>query len=288
MPRQGTPPTAGIDSLMIPGDRLLSKVVWDLRDEQSEVTAYEKAIDGLTSREDFSSDDLDALEASLRDRFGPRRDEHALTLQQIAQIAEKFHLASEEVEMLSRDLAIALDPRVSPFVLQVPRQVSINRATVKLREVSAQIFTACDLLTNALETAETLNTSQAMDQDDAKKLNDLRQDHEDDILHIEALHRKYSILAERPDCALDLSPENRRTISDERRKTISFCIFDFWRAQGRPLTMTTDPKANNPRRGPLYEFVNAIVVCLNDPGVTLSGHTIFDDVREYKAANKLP
>ena len=279
-------PIAGSDDLIIPGDRLLARVAWDLRDEQSEVTAYETAVDALTDRKDFTSDDIDALEAALRDRFSPRRDEQALTLRQTALIAEKAQFALDHVETLSRELAAILDPTKSPFVLHVPRRVAVNRGAVKLREVHAQIFSACDLLTSALETAETLDTSQAKDRDGAEKLNTLRREHEDATLLLEALHRKYGILAEQPDCALDLSPENRRTISDERRKMILFRTFDFWAAQGRSLKTTTDPKTKNLRKGPLYEFVNAIVVCLNDPGVTLSGHTIFDDLKEYKATKK--
>ena len=284
---QGTPLIADIDDLLIQGDRLSSKAAWDLRDEQSEVTAYENAIAGLTDRNDFSSDDLYALEASLRDRFGPRRDEHALTPQQTALIAEKFQLAPQAVEMLSKDLAIALNPAEAPFVLQVPRQVSINRASVKLKDVRAKILSACDLLTCALQTIESLDTRQAKDRDGAEKLNKLRQDHEDLIFLGEALHRKYSILADRPDCALDLTPENRRKISDERRKMVLSCIFEFWVAVGRPLTTTTDPTANNHRKGPLYDFVNSIVACVTDPSITLSGHTIFDDLKAYRASNAL-
>jgi hypothetical protein len=39
----------------------------------------------------------------------------------------------------------------------------------------------------------------------------------------------------------------------------------FWAASGRAPAMT-DPKANNTRGGPLYDFVNAVVVCLNVRG----------------------
>jgi hypothetical protein len=207
---------------------------------------------------------------------------------QRAHIAEQFEYALEQIEALSKAVAIELNPTLAPFVLRVPRQVSINRGTAKLRDVQALLFKACDLLTQALEIAETLDTAQANDRDGAEKLNKLRREHEEATRSLEALHRKYSILRKRPDCALDLSPENRRTIADVRRKRIMFCLFDFWAASGRPLTTTTDPKAKNTRGGPLYDFVNAVVVCLNVRGVALSGHTIFDDLKQYKAANKLP
>jgi hypothetical protein len=281
----GDEPTRSNDDVIVPGDRLLSKVAWDLRDEHSEDMAYESAVNALTDRDDFDQTDVDALEVSLREQFGPDRDEHAFTPKQRAHIAEQFEFTLEQAEALSKAVAIELNPTLSPFVLHVPRQVSINRATAKLKEVEALLFKACDLMTQALEIAETLDTAQANDRDGAEKLNKLRREHEEATRSLEALHRKYSILRKRPDCALDLSPENRRKISDERRKTILFCIFDFWAASGRSLTTTT---ADSTRKGPLYEFVNAIVVCLTVRGVALSGHTIFDDLKDYKAANKLP
>lgn len=285
---KGGKPTASNDDVVVPGDRQLSKVQWDIRDEYSEAAAYETEVDALTDREDFTSDDIAELEGALRDRFSPRREEHALTPKQRAHIAEQFEFALEQMEALSKAVAIEVNPTTSPFVLRVPRQVSINRATAKLKDVRTLLFKACDLVTQALEIAETLDTAQATDRDGAEKLNGLRREHEEATRSVEALHRKYSILGKRPDCALDLSPANRRTIADERRKKIMFCLFDFWAASGRPLTTTTDPKANNTRGGRLYDFVNAIVVFLTVPGTTLSGHTIFDDLKEYKAANKLP
>lgn len=283
----GDEPTGSNDDVIVPGDRLLSNVAWDFRDEHSEDMAYESAVNALTDRDDFNQTDVDALEVSLREQFGPDRDEHAFTPKQRAHIAEQFEYAREQMEALSKAVAIELNPTIAPFVLHVPRQVSINRATVKLKDVQALLFKACDLVTQALEIAETLDTAQANDRDGAEKLTRLRRDHEDATRLLEALHRKYSILGKRADCALDLSPANRRTIADVRRKRIMFCLFDFWAAFGRPLTTTTDPKAKNTRGGPLYDFVNAVVVCLNVRGVALSGHTIFDDLKQYKAANKL-
>jgi len=74
---------------------------------------------------------------------------------------------------------------------------------------------------------------------------------------------------------------DRRKVRDERRWSVCCAVFDFWKMTGRKLTFTTDP-ATGERRGALFDFVNAITACLTDPAAKLSGHTIYDELKDYK------
>ncbi len=114
------------------------------------------------------------------------------------------------------------------------------------------------------------------------RLTALLADYERVLREIETLHRKLRFLAETPDAALDLRPADKRAVSDQRRRLVLSCLFAFWDQAGRPLSVTTDPIDNSRRKGPLIEFVNAVVRCLTSPSRELSGDVIYDELTQFK------
>ncbi|NOD49264.1 MULTISPECIES: hypothetical protein [unclassified Ruegeria] len=75
-------------------------------------------------------------------------------------------------------------------------------------------------------------------------------------------------------------PDKRRT-RDERRTIVLRQIFELWERIGRRVSYSTDGVTSE-RRGPLVDFVNAVVPLLSNPPATISGETIRNEMREWR------
>ena len=79
---------------------------------------------------------------------------------------------------------------------------------------------------------------------------------------------------------------DRRKARDLRREIVCWNVFAFWDEQKRSLTYTTNPMTSE-RSGALFDFTNAIVMCVTDPPTRLKGETIRLDLKRFLDA-RLP
>jgi hypothetical protein len=98
---------------------------------------------------------------------------------------------------------------------------------------------------------------------------------------LDAIERDLRVLSKSGDCVLLLKPTDKRLLVDMRRQWILPAIFQFWYEHGPNRRYTTD-KATSERSGPLVEFTNALVSCITDPSLQLSGDTIVKGFASFR------
>ncbi len=270
--------------LEIPADRIRESVPWKLRHEGLEDELFAELLDAVTGDPDFALEDVQALPAKIDVRMIGLDLWDALTPAQVEGISTRFSFPERDVAKLSRDLAVTLNPPLTPSRALLPRTLAVARAQKTMRETITDLEAAADRMTRGIERLDDLDTEQAKNRDGAARFLALRADYDHALREIETLHRKLRLLADTPDVALDLRPADKRAVSDQRRTIVLTCLFEFWTQAGRKLTVTTDPYDNNRRKGPLVEFVNAVVRCITDPSQELSGDVIFDEATHFKSS----
>lgn len=264
-------------------ERLRQTVPWALRDERHEKETLDAALAKLLDREDYTQADVDALVEAQEARYSGRWYREALTEAQIADLAARFDLPEEDLNQLSRRLAAALTPEVEPVLVAVSRTEAMRRAEAKMAEACTHLMKASEEALKAFDLVQSLTLSGLSEAGVAARLDQTRWLHDSVLLDIERIHDRYYALARQTGLFLDLDALDRRTVGDPRRRKILFLLFGFWERTGRPLTITTDPIDNSRRKGPLIDFVNAVVRCITEPAHDLSGETIWMDLKAFRA-----
>ncbi|WP_299641412.1 hypothetical protein [uncultured Ruegeria sp.] len=78
-----------------------------------------------------------------------------------------------------------------------------------------------------------------------------------------------------------LDAQDKQRTRDDRRSVVLWQIFEFWERIGRRVSYNTDGVTSE-RRGPLVDFVNAVVPLLSNPPATISGETIRNEIRGWR------
>ena len=287
------------DLLNIPADGIRQSVPWKIRSDELELDLIEREVSRLEGRggrafdrhgrrieqEAFSEEEIEALPQRVAEQLSKVDLVDALTTTEVQALAKQFDFSADALSSLSKDLARALDTKITPVFSTLPRQKAIARAQKDMQSALGDIMSASEQLLRGFARLEHLNTTQAGDRDGAKRFNTLRKDYDQVLRDVETLHRKLKIISGTPDVALDLRTSDRRAVGDLRRTAVLSCVFAFWESSGRKLTITNDT-VNNRRTGLLIDFVNAIVPSINELSSTLSSETIHDELKLYKRSKR--
>lgn len=270
-------------TLFASAERLRQTVPWALRDELHEKERLDSALAKLLDREDYTQADVDALMEAQEARYSGRWYQEALTAAEIEDASARFDLPEDDLNQLSRRLAVALTPEVEPVLVAVSRTEAMRRAEAKMAEACTHLMKASEEALKAFELVEGLSVSGSAREEERASFDRGRRGHGQVLLDIERLYHRYQALARQTGLLLDLDALDRRTVGDPRRRKILFLLFGFWERTGRPLTITTDPIDNGRRKGLLIDFVNAVVRCITEPAHDLSGETIWMDLKAFRA-----
>lgn len=287
------------DVLNIPADGIRQSVQWKLRSDELEEDLVGRELSLLegrggkaydqcgkhVEREAFSEEEIETLPARVADQLSKIDLVDALTSNEVQELAKQFDFSVDALSALSKDLARALDIKITPVLIPLPREKSIARAQKNTRSAVADVMSASEDLLRGFERLEHLDTFQAGDRHGAKRFDMLRKDYDQVLRDVETLHRKLTILAAAPDVALDLRPSDRRAVGDLRRTEVLSRLFAFWESSGRKLSITNDT-VNNRRRGRLIDFVNAVVLCITEPSSELPSETIHAELKVYKRSKR--
>lgn len=285
-------------TVTIPADGIRQSVPWKLRSDNLEEELIDEELSALMGRggrgydhrgklierEAFTEEEIEALLDRVAARMAKLDLMDALAVDEIKSLAEGFAFPADAVAALSKDLARALNTTITPVFAPLPRKKAIARAQTEMQRTAKDIMTASEALLRGFERLERLDTIQANNRLGAARFKALQKDYDQVLRDVETLHRKLRFLADTPDVALDLRPEDKRGVSDLRRTAVLSCLFAFWAAAGRELSLTSDAIRNR-RGGPLIEFVNSVVRCITEPSNDLSSETIHDEVNTYKRVN---
>ena len=292
-------PGNGGDTVNIPADGIRQSVPWKLRSDELEQELIEREVSLLEGRggwaydergrlvehEAFSDAEMETLPERVAEQLSKIDLVDALTTTEVQELAKQFVLSADALSALSKDLARALDTKITPVFSPLPRQKAIARAQKDMQSAVADIMSASEHLLRGFERLEHLDTAEAGDRHGAKRFDMFRKDYDQVLRDVETLHRKLKIIAETPDAALDLRPSDRRAVGDLRRTAVLSCLFAFWESAGRKLTITNDAVQNR-RSGLLIDFVNAVVRSITEPSSTLSSETIHDELKRYKRSKR--
>jgi hypothetical protein len=200
---------------------------------------------------------------------GPLSDE------QIGSIAAEFSLGFDDLRKLSGYLGIAL--HAPQNLISISRSIAAARAAKEVQRARNEIETAITAVNSAILRLERVQSDSASP--------DLQQTM---VLPLKASLGQLSVArseiekgSKRPDEVLLIAPDDKRRLHDRRREHILRALFHFWADAGRNLTLTTDPLTSE-RRGPLIEFVNAVVACVTEPPSTLKAETIVAELRKFR------
>jgi hypothetical protein len=206
----------------------------------------------------------------------------ALTDGQAEELALRFGLDCEVLKSLSIALAIALNPTANPSVIHMSRKVATDRAARELDKALTETTVAEKKLRQAVARLTPLYTGSSLDTGGAARLEKLKiamaETHRRSVLDLQEL----SAVNKVPNVALMVRYTQKGKMEDRRRKMVMHTLFYAWQASGRKLTYTTD-SVRKQRSGPLIDFVTAVVACVTDPPLKLSGETIVADLREHLA-----
>lgn len=204
---------------------------------------------------------------------GPLPDE------QISSIAAQFALEFDDLRKLSGYLGIALHP--SQNLVSISRSIAVAQAAKEILRARNEIETAIRVVNSAILRLKGVQSG-SVSPDDAQPSQQAM------VLPLEAslaqLNLARSAIEEsskHPNEVLLIAPDDKRCLHDHRRERILRVLFHFWADAGRNLTFTTDPLTSE-RRGPLIEFVNAVVACVTEPPSTLKAETIVTELRKFR------
>ncbi|MCE5974923.1 hypothetical protein LZA78_15675 [Sinirhodobacter sp. WL0062] len=206
-----------------------------------------------------------------------------LTDAQRRDLSAQFEIPLENLRELSAALGHALDPWLFvPSIITIVKQV--ERAPTEFEHLMRDLRQAEKYLGKAMERMRTLavvDTQRA----------ELSKDHFRDQVStsyeaVRQMNRDFAQMDKTGSAKLDFlgDPDARRT-RDDRREAILAAIFRCWYRSGRSETVTTDGSSSE-RKGPLFDFVDAVVDCVSEPGGRLSGHTIWKDLQQWRHDNR--
>ena len=272
-----------IAPIVLPADRLRSKIPWILRDERYADDALDAGLERLYEQDDFDVAEIYALEDANKAQFSDRWYSQALSDAQVNAVAETFTFSVEDVQQLSRRLACALNPEDVPATITLSRERAQHSAKEKVAKALDHLMNASEEALKALELFSSLSTKEAQDRNAARRFDKALKDHDKLLQEIERLYLCHKYLSGRDGLALDLDIVDRRSVPDMRRQKVLGTLFGFWAEHGRKLSVTTAPIEKSRRKGPLVNFVNMAVRAVTDPPTELKSETIWQDLKEFKA-----
>lgn len=212
-----------------------------------------------------------------------RREEGALTREQMASLRESHDVDEVHLLELSRQIASALSEKLT---LAQP-ELSPSRDEKGVREARK--------LLKSLETAESKLKEAALVLENLRFRDPLGHigrpnpaeahlaNFRKSCAQVEEFRGYISTMAEHQLTFSTGTPDKRR-MRDERRRMICTAIFNAWEENGDKLSYTTETdKERNQRVGPLVDFINAVVACITDPVTELSGETIRSEIDWYRS-----
>jgi hypothetical protein len=212
----------------------------------------------------------------------------ALDEEQIQKLAADFQLDPKLLRQLSLDLAGSLQKKIHPRVrLRLGIIIPPNKAPDELGRAIKEIRLAEKNIGKALSRLDRLYIFDPLREKRTEDslvvfLASLRQSYKEMSFTRRVLERRARI---EDGVHFRGEPDKRRT-RDYRRKLICSCIFEAWTRGGRGLSYTTAPGSSE-RRGPLIEFVNAVVGCVSTPPGKLNGETIRRELDSFKRLKHL-
>ena len=205
----------------------------------------------------------------IRDHIAPGQG--ALTHDEIANICQRYNLAFSDLDILSRNLVIALTSSQPPWEI-MPEL--IKKGKKELLIVLKHLKEADERLKNALAVLQTLTFANGDSDPDPADTSVAR------IASLNATRKEiqkalefYAEKGAQELVAYTTTPDARK-IPDLRRDMICNMLFSFWLALGRRLTYTTNPVENSKREGELFLFINDVVKYLSEGTQTLGGEML--------------
>ncbi len=202
----------------------------------------------------------------------------ALGDEQIRSIVAEFALGIDDLRRLSLSLGVSLHPIHN--LIPVTRSTATARAVKEVKSAHKKINSAMAAVNSAITGLERVQPESG-DPGSADRLQRAT------VLHLKAIFGQLSAalsavdkLSKNPQALLLIAPNDKRRLHDQRRELVLSALFHFWANAGRKLTFTTDPLTSK-RRGPLIDFVNAVVACVTDPPSTLKGESIVTELRKF-------
>jgi len=207
----------------------------------------------------------------------------ALSQNQIDSLAAQFNIDTRQLAALSVNLGRLLHPYFQITGIAEP-VAKLERGPKELQKGLTKLRSAEKCLTDALEHFDHVTIVDPHGRYGSEnpfvtfrhRLHAALRD----VQIVRQIFRKNSVTRT---VVFDGTPD-RRKVRDERRWSVCCAVFDFWKMTGRKLTFTTDPVTGE-RRGALFDFVNAITACLTEPAAKLNGHTIYDELKDYKRSS---
>ena len=204
----------------------------------------------------------------------------ALNQNQINTLAAQFGFDTRQLAALSVKLGRLLHPRFQITGVIGP-MAQLARGPKELEKGLAKLRSAEKSLTDALEYFDQITIIDPHGRYGIESpFGTFRERLRAALKDVHRIHQIFRKNALTRTVVFDGTPD-RRKVRDERRSSVCYAVFDFWRTTGRKLTFSTDPVTGK-RQGRLFDFVNAITVCVTDPAAKLSGHTIYDEFNAYK------
>ena len=212
-----------------------------------------------------------------------RREEGALTGEQVASLCERHDFDEVHLGKLSLQIAKVLSKRLS---LSQPELGSsrIDKGVREARKLLKSLETAERKLQEATMVLEKLKFKDPfayIGRDNPA--NAYLANFQKSCAQVDEFRSYVSTMAEHQLIFSTGTPDKRR-MRDERRRMICTAIFNVWEENGGKVSYTTETdKEKNQRVGPLIDFINSVVVCITDPITELSGETIRSEIDWYRS-----
>lgn len=213
-------------------------------------------------------------------RVGKTLVRGALSAGQISEIATRFDLPVEAVKLLSGSLGAALEVRLAPH-LPVDEAASRKAGKKNVKEVMTLLSKTRRSLDEAKELVQELEpvsglrlAHDALAQRFIGRVGVLAE-------VVAGLERLGRHLGGDEDLVEAIKLVNAGKTEDSVRQHVMGIIFAAWERQGRKTSFTTDPQTSQ-RRGVIFDFVNAVLVCITEPSRPLSNDTIVKELQIWR------
>lgn len=206
------------------------------------------------------------------------------TEEQKAQLASQFNLTPALVDELSLLVGNNLDAGSIAELLPVSKNKSTKRAAEQLEGAAKHARQLSRHHAELRQKLEHLGTHYDASGRAAGLLETLRADVAQVEEVVNGLEAQIDTLRGIPLGAAVIAPDDKRDARDWRRRYVVFSCCYIWRDAGHRVSYTTDPSSvsGSTRKGPLIDFVNAVVRLVTDPPDELSPETIRREIDEWK------
>ena len=225
----------------------------------------------------------DGIKTSAPWRLADYDEQGALSEENLATLAEQFDLPQPILQTLSIEIGNCLDTESLVNWTTVNRGVAIERANKALEEAARLAKRVEQDLATMGRLLAPLSDAFASNGEQQGVLASAQQRTEAAQKAASGLHDAIDRVIRLPGSAADISPTDKRRISDGRRRVVVENCCYAWHDAGRPVTYSTRPERIADRRGgPLIEFIQAVVMMVTDPPSKLSVETIRKDIDRWE------